>query len=107
MGIKGILVLAFGCIIWGLTATAVNAQLNRGVIEGIVTDPQGASIAGADVIVTSVDTNVASATKTNNTGYYRAVDLVPASKLKEVYSSDTLTRGLLIRNYPFFNDLFT
>jgi hypothetical protein len=77
MGIKGISVLAIGCIIWGLTATAVNAQLNRGIIEGIVIDPQGASIAGADVTVTSVDTNVASATKTNNTGYYRAVDLVP------------------------------
>ena len=77
MGIKGISVLAIGCIIWGLTATAVNAQLNRGIIEGIVIDPQGASIAGADVTVTSVDTNVASATRTNNTGYYRAVDLVP------------------------------
>src|SRR5712692_6214755 len=77
MGIKGILALALGCVIWGLTATTVNAQLNRGVIEGIVTDPQGAVIAGADVTITAVDTNVATVTKTNSTGYYRAVDLVP------------------------------
>src|SRR5712692_6447750 len=77
MGIKGISALALGCIIWGLAATAVKAQLNRGVIEGIVTDPQGAVIAGADVTITAVDTNVASVTKTNSTGYYRAVDLVP------------------------------
>ena len=60
-----------------VAATLGFAQLNRGVIEGVVVDPQAAVVAGADVTVTSVDTNVASTTKTNSTGYYRVVDLVP------------------------------
>ncbi len=58
-------------------ATALKAQLNRGVIEGIVTDPQGAVVPGVSVTITAVETNVAQATKTNSSGYYRAVDLVP------------------------------
>lgn len=53
------------------------AQLNRGIIEGIVSDPQGAVVAGVRVSVTSVSTNVVSRTRTNDTGYYRIVDLVP------------------------------
>jgi hypothetical protein len=61
----------------GVASTLAVAQLNRGVVEGIVTDPQGAVIGDADVTVTSIATNIASATKTNNTGYYRVPDLVP------------------------------
>ncbi len=57
--------------------TAVEAQLNRGIIEGVVTDPQGAVIPGVDVTITDVDTNVSQTTKTNSSGYYRVVDLVP------------------------------
>jgi len=53
------------------------AQLNRGIVEGTVTDPAGAAIVNASVKVTSLDTGVPFATKTNDTGYYRAVDLVP------------------------------
>src|ERR1700736_925919 len=74
---KGISTVAFFLILCGLAASTANAQLNRSVMEGIVTDPQGAVIAGADVTVTAVDTNVAATTKTNSTGYYRVVDLVP------------------------------
>src|SRR5215510_5561182 len=58
-------------------ATTLQAQLNRGVIEGIVTDPQGAVVPNVNVTITSVDTNVSTATKTNNTGYYQVVNLVP------------------------------
>src|SRR4029077_15373224 len=57
------------------------AQLNRGVMEGLVTDPQGAVIAGVDVTVTSLETNVSVTAKTNNAGYYRVVDLVPGRYL--------------------------
>jgi len=53
------------------------AQLNRGVMEGIVTDPQGAVVAGVDVTITCLETNVSVTTKTNSAGYYRVVDLVP------------------------------
>ena len=53
------------------------AQLNRGILEGTVTDPQGAAVPGVKVTVTAVDTNVVLPTTTNNVGYYRVVDLVP------------------------------
>ncbi len=58
-------------------ATALQAQLNRGVLEGTVTDPQGAVVPGVDVTVTAVDTNVTVPTKTNSAGYYRVEALVP------------------------------
>lgn len=58
-------------------ATGLHAQINRGVIEGIVTDPQGAFAPNVTVTITSVDTNVASTTRTNTSGYYRVMDLVP------------------------------
>jgi hypothetical protein len=56
---------------------ALRAQLNHGIVEGVVTDPAGAAVANASVTVTALDTGVSTPTKTNNTGYYRAVDLVP------------------------------
>src|SRR3990172_11060321 len=55
----------------------LHAQLNRGVIEGIVTDPQGAVVPDVEVTIMAVDTNVSQTTKTNSAGAYRAVDLVP------------------------------
>ena len=55
------------------------AQINRGIVEGVVTDPQGAVVPGVDVTVTHVDTAVTYTTKTNNAGYYRAVDQVPGN----------------------------
>ncbi len=57
--------------------TALRAQLNRSVIEGVVTDPRGAVVPGAEVIALSLDSNVSSPTRTNNTGYYRLPNLVP------------------------------
>ena len=53
------------------------AQLNRGVIEGTVSDPRGAVVPDVTVLIVSADTNVTQTTKTNTSGYYRAVDLVP------------------------------
>jgi len=55
----------------------LKAQLNRGIIEGLVADPQGAVVPNVDVTITSVDTNVSVSTKTNSAGYYRAMGLVP------------------------------
>jgi hypothetical protein len=60
-------------------AGVLAAQLNRGVIEGTLTDPQGATVAGVEVTITNVDTNIAASLKTNNAGYYRVVDLVPGN----------------------------
>ncbi|HEV2495321.1 MAG TPA: carboxypeptidase-like regulatory domain-containing protein [Terriglobia bacterium] len=59
---------------WGAPLTA---QLNRGAVEGIVTDTHGGVVPGVTVVVTDVDTNVTQTAKTNGAGYYQAVDLVP------------------------------
>ena len=53
------------------------AQLDRSSIEGTVTDPQGAGVVGASVIVTSQSTNVATPTRTNGTGYFQVIGLLP------------------------------
>ena len=55
----------------------LRAQLNRGVLEGIVSDPQDAAVPNVDVTITNLETSVAVKTKTNGSGYYHAEDLVP------------------------------
>jgi hypothetical protein len=59
------------------TSTCLLAQLERSSIEGTVTDPQGAGVVGAAVTVTSQSTNIATLTKTNGTGYYQVIGLLP------------------------------
>src|SRR5689334_4395904 len=53
------------------------AQTSRGTVTGVVTDPQGATIAGASVELTNKATNQTRTTTTNDSGLYRydAVDL--------------------------------
>jgi carboxypeptidase family protein len=74
--------LSFLSVQFGLIlafTTLLSGQLNRGTIEGTVTDPQEAALRGVDVSITSVDTNVVTSTKTNSAGYYRADALVPGT----------------------------
>src|SRR5712692_8608350 len=52
------------------------SQETRGGIFGHVTDPSASAIAGAQVIVINTDTNVPTALKTNDAGYYEAPLLV-------------------------------
>ncbi len=77
MRVRPIILRLLGLAILLSWAGALKAQLNRGVIEGIVTDPQGAVVPGVDVTITSLERNVAQALKTNNAGYYRVEALVP------------------------------
>ena len=55
------------------------AQESRGSITGKVTDPQGAVIPAAAVTVTNIETNAASKTATNETGYFEINLLNPGS----------------------------
>jgi hypothetical protein len=57
--------------------SSLKAQLNRGIVEGTLTDPQGAVVPGVSVTVLATGTNVSQTTKTNGAGYFRVVDLVP------------------------------
>ena len=39
-------------------------------VSGILTDPSGAVISGADITARNVDTNVVTSSQTNDSGYY-------------------------------------
>jgi hypothetical protein len=84
-----LVVFAATCVMFGL-ATSVKAQLNRGVIEGVVTDPQGAFVPGVKVTITSVETAVSSVAVTNSAGYYHVVDLVPST-----YHAHFVSKGFM------------
>lgn len=59
-----VLVLMFGSL-------AAVAQTSRGTVTGSVTDPSGAVVPGATVVLTDKATNVSRETKTTPTGIYR------------------------------------
>jgi len=66
----------FALVFFSLSLT-VFAQTSRGTVSGAVTDPTGAVIAGASVVLTNTATSVSRSTVTNSEGIYRfdAVDL--------------------------------
>jgi hypothetical protein len=66
---------ALGAIL--LLSTPLMASLDRGAIRGTVTDPQGAVVPDAAVVVTNIDTGVETRLVTNAAGFYLAPELVP------------------------------
>src|SRR5215467_11745367 len=58
-------------------ARFLDASIDRGVIQGTVTDQGGAVVPGAKVAVRNVDTNVELNLVTNASGFYLASELVP------------------------------
>ena len=63
------------------------AQDTRGVISGSVTDPQGATVAGAGVTITNSGTATVTRLKTNQSGYYEAPLLLPGTYSVSVESA--------------------
>jgi hypothetical protein len=55
-----------------LLPVSLVAQETRGMIYGLILDPQGSAVAGAVVTVTNADTNISFGLTTNSTGYYEA-----------------------------------
>jgi len=68
--------LAFSLL---LASAPLWAAINRGTIQGTVTDPQGAAIPSAVATITNVDMGVSQKISTNNAGFYFVPDLVPGS----------------------------
>jgi Carboxypeptidase regulatory-like domain len=69
------------CVLLGIFAVAsipnfIHAQAVTGNISGTVTDPSGAVIAGAKVVVTNTATGVSTTLTSNDQGIYNAPDLV-------------------------------
>ncbi len=69
----GILILAIGLPVF--------AQSGRGTITGIVKDPSGAVVPGADITITEKDTGVVTKTVSTEAGAYRA-PYVPPGKYR-------------------------
>lgn len=61
------------------SATLLQAAINRGTIQGTVTDPQGAVVPKVTVTVTDTDTQVSQTIRTNSEGFYFLPELVPGS----------------------------
>jgi hypothetical protein len=62
-----------------LAACTLSAQEYRATILGTLTDPTGASVPGARVTITNIETHVSSSTETGTDGNYVIPFLVPGS----------------------------
>jgi hypothetical protein len=70
-----------------LLAVSLFAQSERGSITGLVSDPTGAAIAGAEITVTNRDTNGVSKTVSSASGEYSVPNLSPGTYRIEVSST--------------------
>jgi hypothetical protein len=71
--------IAVLALLLALASGIASAQEARGAITGRVTDPSGAVIPNATIVVTNTKTNETRRTATNETGYYEANFLEPSS----------------------------
>lgn len=74
---SGFRLLAVVVAVLLLASGPVLAQLGTGVIEGVVLDPDGAVIPGAEVTVRNAGTGIERVLTTDATGRFRAVSLEP------------------------------
>lgn len=75
-------------------AALAAAQNTNGRVIGIVTDPQGAAIAGAKVTVTNIGTNVNWNTVTDDKGSYQVLD-VPIGMYKVTVESHGFSKATI------------
>ncbi|MGH9882530.1 MAG: carboxypeptidase regulatory-like domain-containing protein, partial [Pyrinomonadaceae bacterium] len=87
-------------VLLALSALTAVAQTSRGSVTGTVTDPNGAVIAGADVTLTSMQTNTSRTTKTSDEGLYRFEAVEPGTyqvKISSAGFGDSITTGVDVR----------
>ena len=63
-------------------------QVAGGAIQGIVSDPSGAAVTGAEVTVTEIATGVTRTVSTNSVGLFAVANLQPS-----IYSASITARG--------------
>ncbi len=64
-----------------LTAN-IFGQVTTGSLQGVVQDPNGATVAGAAVKITNTQTGTVRETTTNDEGFYRVTNLLPGDAYK-------------------------
>src|SRR5262249_28095996 len=74
-----IVCVAIIALLIGSGAMPAGAQLTRGFISGIVTDPSNAILPGVQVTITNRATNISRETLTNDVGLYRFVAVEPGT----------------------------
>src|SRR3989441_2175888 len=67
----------FGLLCLGVLVLPAFAQQDKAGVSGTVTDPNGAAIVGAKVVVLNVDTGFAFDAATNDTGHYTTPSILP------------------------------
>ncbi|MGB8769798.1 MAG: carboxypeptidase regulatory-like domain-containing protein, partial [Candidatus Korobacteraceae bacterium] len=83
-GFTRLRVLAAACLLLYCSTTPAQSASARGTISGIVTDPQGDAIAGAQVTIRSADFTSKRTLTTSNTGGFVAALLSPGTYTVEV-----------------------
>src|SRR6266849_4693834 len=83
-------VLGLGLVV--VLSIAVSAQLPTSTLNGTVTDPQGAAVAGAKVTVVSQATGAVRDTTTDTAGFYSVTNLLPADYTVHV-ETPTFAKG--------------
>ena len=83
-------VLGLGLVV--VLSIAVSAQLPTSTLNGTVTDPQGAAVAGAKVSVVSQATGAVRDTTTDTAGFYSVTNLLPADYTVHV-ETPTFAKG--------------
>lgn len=66
-------------VIFLICATSLLGQEFRGTIAGTITDPNGAAVAGATVVVKNTGTNISNTVTTNSDGNYTVPFLIPGT----------------------------
>jgi len=61
------------------TALSLHGQSTYGTVDGTVTDPSGATVAGADVTLTNTGTQEKHTQATGSTGAYQFVNVIPGN----------------------------
>ena len=80
-----------GLVLVVIFSIAVSAQLPTSTLNGTVTDPQGAAVAGAQVVITSNATGLSKETATGGDGGFAVADLTPGDYTVRVSASGFAT----------------
>ena len=76
--------IAIAIAIAGLAISPLQAQQGFGSVSGTVTDPKGAAVRDAEVMIVGDQTGVSLSTKTNDSGLYKVPSLLPGSYTVQV-----------------------